>query len=299
MSDAPTGDPTGTDAAAGGAAGEDAAGSESDARGGPVEPDATDVRDPILSIDGLTKRFGGITAVDGVNLEVERGSITGLIGPNGAGKSTTFDLVTGFLRPDAGSVHFDGRPITGLAPHKVARAGAVRTFQITREFPEMTVLENLMVAPPGQRGESLLWSVAPGTRRRVVAQEREVAEEVWRTLDRFELDHLADEYASALSGGQRKLLELARALLTDPQLLLLDEPMAGVNPSLETKLLDHVHELREQGRTFLLVEHDIDLIMEHCDRVIVMHQGDVLAAGPPETIREDERVIEAYLGEDV
>ncbi|AGN01309.1 ABC-type branched-chain amino acid transport systems, ATPase component [Salinarchaeum sp. Harcht-Bsk1] len=255
--------------------------------------------DAILQIDGLRKTFGGITAVDDASFAVERGTITGLIGPNGAGKSTTFDLVTGFTRPNGGEVTFDGRSITGLAPHQIAQAGLVRTFQITREFPDMTVLENLMVAPKGQRGESLSRSVLPGARGAVVAQERELVGEIWEVLDTFEIDHLADEYARSLSGGQRKLLELARALLTEPELLLLDEPMAGVNPSLEEKLLERIHDLRAEGYSFLLVEHDMDLIMEHCDRVIVMHQGQVLAEGEPETIRENEAVIEAYLGGNV
>jgi len=253
----------------------------------------------VLEIDGLQKQFGGITAVDGVSFDVEQGSITGLIGPNGAGKSTTFDLVTGFTRADAGSVRFDGRDVTGLRPHQIAQAGLVRTFQITREFPDMTVLENLMTAPPEQRGESLARSVLPGTRRGVIEQERELVDTVWETLDLFEIDHLAEEYARSLSGGQRKLLELARAFLTEPELLLLDEPMAGVNPTLEEKLLDRIHDLRAEGYTFLLVEHDMDLIMEHCDRVVVMHQGAVLAEGEPEEIRDNERVIEAYLGGNV
>jgi len=255
--------------------------------------------DAILQIDGLRKTFGGITAVDDASFAVERGTITGLIGPNGAGKSTTFDLVTGFTRPDGGEVTFDGRPITGLAPHQIAQAGLVRTFQITREFPDMTVLENLMVGPKDQRGESLSRAILPGARQAVVAQERELVGRVWETLDTFEIDHLADEYARSLSGGQRKLLELARALLTEPELLLLDEPMAGVNPSLEEKLLDRIHELQAEGYSFLLVEHDMDLIMEHCDRVIVMHQGTVLAEGEPADIRNNEQVIEAYLGEDI
>ncbi|WP_248517838.1 ABC transporter ATP-binding protein [Salinarchaeum laminariae] len=255
--------------------------------------------DAVLEIDGLQKQFGGITAVDGVSFDVEQGSITGLIGPNGAGKSTTFDLVTGFTRADAGSVRFDGRDVTGLRPHQIAQAGLVRTFQITREFPDMTVLENLMTAPPDQRGESLARSVLPGTRRGVIEQERELVDTVWETLDLFEIDHLAEEYARSLSGGQRKLLELARAFLTEPELLLLDEPMAGVNPTLEEKLLDRIHDLRAEGYTFLLVEHDMDLIMEHCDRVVVMHQGAVLAEGEPEEIRDNERVIEAYLGGNV
>ena len=252
-----------------------------------------------LQVENLSKRFGGLTAVDGASFEVEQGSLTGLIGPNGAGKSTTFNCVTGVLEPTAGTVRFNGEDITGLAPHQIADRGLARTFQIARELGEMTVLENLMLAPTHQRGESLWRSVLPFTRGSVVKQEAEVLEDVWETLDFFDIDHLADEYAGNLSGGQRKLLELARVLLTDPDVLLLDEPFAGVNPSLEERLLEHLHELREQGYTFLIVEHDMDLIMDNCERVIVMHQGSVLTEGTPEDVKADERVLEAYLGGEV
>ena len=254
---------------------------------------------PILEVSNLEKRFGGIVAVDGASFTVERGSITGLIGPNGAGKSTMFNCITGVHRPDAGAVTFDGTDITGLDPNEVADQGLVRTFQITRELPEMTVLENMMLAPKGQLGESLWRSVLPIARQEVVAQEEEVLERAWEILEFFEIDHLAQEYAGNLSGGQRKLLELARALLTEPEMLMLDEPMAGVNPTLEEKLLDHIHQLREQGYTFLIVEHDMDVIMENCKHVIVLHQGDVLAEGTPEEVTSDETVIDAYLGGDV
>ena len=252
-----------------------------------------------LQVENLTKRFGGLTAVDGASFEVEQGSLTGLIGPNGAGKSTTFNCITGVLEPTAGTVRFNGENITGLAPHQIADRGLARTFQIARELGEMTVLENLMLAPMHQRGESLWRSVLPFTRGSVVEEEEEVLEDVWETLDFFDIDHLADEYAGNLSGGQRKLLELARVLLTDPDVLLLDEPFAGVNPSLEERLLEHLHELREQGYTFLIVEHDMDLIMDNCERVIVMHQGSVLTEGTPEDVKADERVLEAYLGGEV
>jgi len=252
-----------------------------------------------LRVDGLRKEFGGITAVDGASFEVEQGSLTGLIGPNGAGKSTTFNCITGVHEPTAGEVYFRGEEITGRQPHDIAQLGLVRTFQIARELDEMTVLENVMLAPDGQRGESIARSVVPGLRGRVVEQERDLREEAWETLEFFELDHLATEYAGNLSGGQRKLLELARALMTDPDVMLLDEPFAGVNPTLEEKLLDRIHDLREQGLTFLLVEHDMDLIMENCEHVIVMHQGRVLDEGPPAQIQDNEEVIEAYLGGDV
>jgi len=252
-----------------------------------------------LQVDSLRKSFGGITAVDDASFQVERGSLTGLIGPNGAGKSTTFNLITGMLQPDSGTVTFDGEDITGQKPHAIANRGLVRTFQIARELQEMTVLENMMLAPKYQRGEALWRSVTPGFRGDVIEQESELLDRVWNVLEFFEIDHIAEEFAGNLSGGQRKLLEMARALLTDPDMLLLDEPFAGVNPSLERRLLDHIHELREQGYTFLLVEHDMDLIMENCERVIVLHQGRVLTEGTPAEIQANEEVIEAYLGGNV
>ncbi|WP_017344028.1 ABC transporter ATP-binding protein [Halorubrum sp. T3] len=254
---------------------------------------------PPLRVEGLVKRFGGVTAVDGASFEVESGSLTGLIGPNGAGKSTTFNCITGVHEPTAGKVYFEGEDITGLRPHQIARKGLVRTFQIARELSEMTVLENLMLAPQGQLGESAVRAVTPGLRGAVVAEETELRERAWETLEFFEIDHLAHEHAGNLSGGQRKLLEMARALMTDPEMVLLDEPLAGVNPTLQEKLLDRIHDLRADGYTFLLVEHDMDVIMDNCERVIVMHQGSVLAEGTGDEIRNDERVIEAYLGEDL
>jgi branched-chain amino acid transport system ATP-binding protein len=252
-----------------------------------------------LRVDGLVKRFGGVTAVDGASFEVEQGSLTGLIGPNGAGKSTTFNCITGVHEPTAGNIYFKNQDITGLKPYQIARKGLVRTFQIARELEEMTVLENLMLAPKGQLGESAIRAVTPGLRGEVVKQEEEIRERAWETLDFFEIDHLATEHAGNLSGGQRKLLEMARALMTDPELVLLDEPLAGVNPTLEEKLLDRIHQLREEGYTFLLVEHDMDIIMNNCEHVIVMHQGSVLAEGTGDEIRNNEQVIEAYLGEDI
>jgi branched-chain amino acid transport system ATP-binding protein len=252
-----------------------------------------------LRVDGLRKKFGGIVAVDDASFEVEAGSLTGLIGPNGAGKSTTFNCITGVHKPTAGSIYFQGEDITGLSPNQVANRGLIRTFQIARELEEMTVLENMMLAPKGQRGESLWRSVLPFARRSIIKQEEEVLDNCWEMLEFFEIDHLAHEHAGNLSGGQRKLLELARALLTEPSMLLLDEPFAGVNPSLEKRLLEHIHELREEGYTFLIVEHDMDLIMENCEHIIVMHQGRVLTEGTPADIKSDEQVIEAYLGGEV
>ncbi|MFB6072602.1 MAG: ABC transporter ATP-binding protein [Halobacterium sp.] len=266
-----------------------------------VEEEAKEVpRGVPLRVADLRKEFGGITAVNGASFTVEEGSLTGLIGPNGAGKSTTFNCITGVHDATSGTVHFQGRDITGDRPHTIANRGLVRTFQIARELDEMTVLENMMLAPGHQRGESITRSVVPGLRSEVVDQETDIREEAWETLEFFEIDHLADEYAGNLSGGQRKLLELARALMTDPEMMLLDEPFAGVNPTLEEKLLDRIHDLREQeGLTFLLVEHDMDLIMQNCEHVIVMHQGRVLDEGPPDQIRNNEEVIEAYLGGEV
>lgn len=253
----------------------------------------------VLRVQGLQKTFGGITAVDNVSFSVGEGTLTGLIGPNGAGKSTTFNCITGALSPTDGTVRFNGGEITGRRPNEIATEGLVRTFQIARELSEMTVLENMMLAPSGQSGESLTRAVMPGLRAGVVQQEREIRDRAWELLERFELAHLAGEHAGSLSGGQRKLLELARALMADPEMILLDEPLAGVNPTLETKLLDRLHELRDSGYTFLLVEHDMDVIMNHCDPIIVMHQGSILTIGSAAEIQSNERVVEAYLGGDV
>ncbi|KOX92996.1 ABC transporter ATP-binding protein [Haloarcula rubripromontorii] len=258
------------------------------------------IESPLLEVDGLRKEFGGVVAVDGATFSVAEGSLTGLIGPNGAGKSTTFNCITGIHEPTGGRVTFDGQNITGLAPYTLANRGLVRTFQIARELSDMTVIENVMLAPGGQVGESVVRSVTPGLRDDVIADETAVRDRAWETLEFFEIDHLAHENAGNLSGGQRKLLEMARVLMTDPEMILLDEPLAGVNPTLEEKLLERIHELRqEQGLTFLLVEHDMDVIMNNCEHIIVMHQGSVLAEGDAETIKSDERVLEAYLGGDV
>ena len=265
-----------------------------------IEPEqsVTD-SDVALRVENLEKHFGGITAIDGASFEVEQGTITGLIGPNGAGKSTTFNCITGTHTPDAGRVVFEGTDVTGDEPHQISREGIARTFQIPRELEDMTVLENLLVAPDGQGGEALWRAITPGVRSQVKREEADLLEEVWEMLEFFDIDHLAEEAAGTLSGGQRKLLELARVLMTDPEMVLLDEPFAGVNPTLEQKLLDHIHTLRDQGYTFLLVEHDMELIMDNCERVLVMHQGDILKAGAPEAIKEDELVVEAYLGGEI
>lgn len=249
-----------------------------------------------LSVSGLVKRFGGLVAVDSVSFDIESGSITGLIGPNGAGKSTLFNLITGYLEPDDGEIYFDGDQITNEPAHMISRRGLSRSFQISRELKEMTVYENMMLAPDGQVGERMWHAILPGLRSGVVEQDSEIRARAWDLLEQFELQHLADEYAGNLSGGQRKLLELARILMRDPELLLLDEPFAGVNPTLEEKLLDHIADLNDQGHTFLLVEHDTDIIFNNCERVLVMHEGKVLASGEPSEVKNDEQVLEAYLG---
>jgi branched-chain amino acid transport system ATP-binding protein len=252
-----------------------------------------------LRVQDVEKHYGGVTALDGASFAIEEGTITGLIGPNGAGKSTMFDCITGVQTPDAGTILFRGEEMIGKEPYQIAQRGLVRTFQIARELEEMTVLENMMLGPQNQLGESVLRSVTPGARRGVVEEEMELRERAWETLEFFEIDHLAREYAGNLSGGQRKLLEMARVLMTDPDMVLLDEPLAGVNPTLEEKLLERVNELREEGLTFLLVEHDMDVIMNNCEHIIVMHQGSVLAEGDATDIKNNDDVIRAYLGESI
>jgi neutral amino acid transport system ATP-binding protein len=250
---------------------------------------------PILEAEEVVKRFGGIRAVNGATLDVSEGSITALIGPNGAGKTTFFNVITGFYRPDGGSAIYHGQPILGRPPYAIARLGMVRTFQITKALARMPVIDNMMLAAPNQPGERL-WSVVtrPGAVRR---REAEVREQAIELLGIFKLDELADDYAGTLSGGQRKLLELARALMTRPRLLLLDEPMAGINPTLGRRLLDHMKRLRrEEGVTFLFTEHDMEVVMNHSDRVIVMAEGRVIADGEPHEVRADQAVIDAYLG---
>lgn len=257
--------------------------------------DGTDAEpDSVLEVEEVTKRFGGLVAVDEATFSVEAETITGLIGPNGAGKSTLFDCITGMHTPDEGEIRLDGDPIQGLSPHEVSARGVGRTFQTPRVFRGMTVRENLAFASPSQTGERALQALA--RRSRVQAEEQEIQTTVDETLEFLELDHLADEYADSLSGGQRKLLELGRVLMMDPDIILLDEPVAGVNPALVNDLFEKLHELNDSGRTVLFIEHDMDIIMEHCDELIVLHNGQTLATGPPKIVREDDRVIDAYLG---
>ena len=318
---------------------------------------------PLLAVENLRKTFGGITAVDGVSFELERGQVTGLIGPNGAGKTTTFNLLSGFYKPDGGSIRLKGRDTqelmgpapaergiwTGASastigllgmgvgrilfgvsptvlaggaaagalggaglyygqgavsdlrnshrhsrPFQLARNGMVRTFQITRELEEMTVLENLVLAPQGQAGENLLNAVF---RRDAVAEdERRIREQAEEVIELLELEHLRDEEAGNLSGGQRKLLELGRVLMLEPELVLLDEPVAGVNPALTDQIMDTIEALTDDGLGFCIVEHEMDVIMNLSDRVVAMAEGDKLAEGTPAEIQNDERVLEAYLG---
>ncbi|PSP56959.1 ABC transporter ATP-binding protein [Halobacteriales archaeon QH_7_66_36] len=256
--------------------------------------DATTGDDALLAVDEVVKAFGGLVAVDGASFDVERESITGLIGPNGAGKSTLFNCITGVHGPESGSVRLNGDEIQGLSPTEVARCGVGRTFQTPKTFRGMTVRENLAFAATNQTGERALGPLLQsGTVR---SEEHEVQTRVDETLEFLELDHLADDYGSALSGGQRKLLELGRVLMMDPEIILLDEPVAGVNPSLTDDLLRRLEELNDHGRTILFIEHDMDIVMQHCDRVVVMHNGTTLASGAPDIVQNDERVVEAYLG---
>lgn len=250
---------------------------------------------PILEVEDLHKSFGGVQAVAGTSFSVTTGSLTALIGPNGAGKTTAFNLVSGFLRADRGTIRFDGRDITRLRTDQIAAAGLVRTFQLTRVLSKMRVIENVMLAAPDQPGESLL--VAAFQPRRWHRREREVRERALEMLADVGLSAMAEEYAGVLSGGQRKLLEIARALMREPRMILLDEPMAGVNPTLGRELLDYLHRLRaERGLTILFVEHDMDVVMDISEHVIVMANGRDIAAGPPEQVRADRGVIDAYLG---
>jgi ABC-type branched-subunit amino acid transport system ATPase component len=246
-----------------------------------------------LEVRGVVRTFGGVRAVDGASFGVEAGSITGLIGPNGAGKSTLFNCISGFLRPQSGHVLLDGKRIDRRAPHRVARAGLVRTFQTPRALTRMTVLENVMLAAPKHGGERLAGSLRPSARRREGAVEARATE----LLALVRLDGAASAFAGTLSGGQRKLLELVRALMAEPRILLLDEPMAGVSPSLRVELLDHILALRRRdGITLLIVEHDLDFVMRASDRVVVMNDGRVIMEGLPDEVRNDERVVDAYLG---
>ncbi len=251
--------------------------------------------EPILVVDDVRKRFGGLAAVDGASFDVAPGSVTALIGPNGAGKTTLFHVISGFYRPDGGRIAFRGRQIEGRRPSRIARQGLVRTFQLTKALTHMSVLDNVMLAAPAQPGEHI-WRVFARPRS-VRARESEVRSTAMELLAVVKLDAHADAYAGSLSGGQRKLLEFARALMAAPEMVMLDEPTAGVNPTLARQLLDLMFQLRhDTGMTFLLIEHDMEIVMNVSERVVVMSEGRVIAAGPPETVRGDPAVIDAYLG---
>jgi len=249
----------------------------------------------MLEVEEVEKSFGGLAAVSECSLKVEEGSITGLIGPNGAGKTTLFNVITGYYKPDKGKIIFQGQGIGGLLPHQIFQKKIYRTFQITREFAQMTVLENVMLVPEQQIGEKI-WNIwfRPGLVR---SQEKAIKEKALDVLEFVELIDLKDEYAGSLSGGQKKLLELARSMMAEPKMVLLDEPGSGVNPTLMKKLIANIRKLCEEKKiTFFLIEHDMDLVMDLCNPVIVMSEGKKLAEGTPEEIKKDERVLEAYLG---
>ena len=249
--------------------------------------------DAILIADKITRQFGGLTAVNVDHVEIQRGSITALIGPNGAGKTTFFNLLTGYDSPNSGTWSFNGKALNGIPPHKVARLGMVRTFQLTKALYRLTVMENMLLGARAQKGESVLLSVFPWIWR---AQEAQIQVKATSILTKFKLLEKQHDFAAALSGGQRKLLEMARALMVEPEMVMLDEPMAGVNPALKQSLLEHIKDLRSEGKTVLFVEHDMDMVHEISDWVIVMAQGQIIAEGTPASVMGNSQVIEAYLG---
>ncbi|MGQ9667960.1 MAG: ABC transporter ATP-binding protein [Anaerolineae bacterium] len=249
----------------------------------------------MLRIENLSKDFGGLRAVDHCSFEVPAGTIFGLIGPNGSGKSTIFNLATGFLLPTEGEVYFKGERITGWPPYAIVRKGIARTFQLVRVFRNMTVLENMLMGPKHQLGERFFPGVLnlPAVRR----QERENVKKARDLLAMMGLERFENEYAGNLSYAEQKLVEIARALMTDPEFLMLDEPASGINPSLVENILQHIRRLRdEQGKTILLVEHDMNVIMNLCDWIVVLNYGQKICEGTPDTVSRDPRVIDAYLG---
>ncbi len=247
----------------------------------------------MLKVINVHKSFGGLKALDGVSLEVERGSITGLIGPNGSGKTTLFNVISGFYPKDAGEIYLKGERIDELPPNEVAGKGLCRSFQISQAPEKMTVLENMLLAPKGQMGEGL-WCALFG-RKRLQHQERHNLEKALYYLRSVELIDLSNEYAGNLSGGQKKLLALGRILMADPEIILLDEPTAGVNPTLSKSLMRLIEDLRKQGKTFFFVEHNMKVISDICDKVYVLDFGRKIAEGTPPEIQQNEDVLEAYL----
>ncbi|MHB1130296.1 MAG: ABC transporter ATP-binding protein [Ilumatobacteraceae bacterium] len=249
--------------------------------------------DPILRAIGVQRHFGGINAVDVQHLEIQRGSITALIGPNGAGKTTLFNVLTGFDTPNEGQWQFDGKEMSHVGAHNMATMGMVRTFQLTKSLTKLSVIENMKLGATDQVGERWWNALFP---MRWKTQEAHIEQRADALLARFNMGHMRNEYAGTLSGGQRKLLEMARALMTNPRLVMLDEPMAGVNPALKQSLNDHIRDLRDEGMTILFVEHDMDMVHDLSDWVVVMSEGRIIAEGTPEQISENTDVIEAYLG---
>jgi branched-chain amino acid transport system ATP-binding protein len=249
--------------------------------------------DPILLADGVSRMFGGLMAVDVDHLELQRGAITALIGPNGAGKTTLFNLLTGFDKPLRGKWTFNGQQMSGWPAYKVARAGMVRTFQLTKSLGLLSVLDNMKLGATSQQGEKMFFGLVRPVWR---SQEEEVEARAEALLERFNLARMRDEFAGSLSGGQRKLLEMARALMVQPQLVMLDEPMAGVNPALTQSLLDHIRSLRRDGMSVVFVEHDMDVVYDVSDWVVVLAEGRIIAEGPPDVIGANPAVIDAYLG---
>lgn len=249
--------------------------------------------DPILTVEGVQKSFGGLVAVDVEHVEFQRGVVTSLIGPNGAGKTTLFNLLCGFERADRGRWIFEGRPVNGMSADRLAREGMVRTFQLTKALAKLPVIENMLLGAPNQAGERL-WEAPFRSRWR--DQEQANTERAEQLLEQFGLTHMRDELAGTLSGGQRKLLEVARALMTEPKLILLDEPMAGVNPALAQSLTHHISMLALDGMSVVFIEHDMNVVTGISDWVVVLAQGRVIAEGPPWNVIHNELVVDAYLG---
>jgi ABC-type branched-subunit amino acid transport system ATPase component len=250
---------------------------------------------PILQVSNLVRRFGALRAVDDVSFAMAAGSITGLIGPNGAGKTTLFGVIAGAIRPQGGAIRFEGRDITGHTPDRIFRAGLARTFQIPRPFPRMTVLENVMLAPVNQTGERF-WNnwIRVGA---VAREERAARERAMEVLGFTGLAGHANALAGHISGGQQKLLELARVLMIEPRLILLDEPAAGINPTLLERLMETIVALHRRGIGFLIIEHNMDVVMQLCRPIVVMAQGRIIFEGEPDGVRGDQRVLDAYLGD--
>lgn len=248
----------------------------------------------MLTVENLAKEFDGLTAVNDLNFTVEPNTISGLIGPNGAGKTTTFNMIAGHLKPSGGKIYFDGREITNLRPHQTFQLGIVRTFQIPRPFSGMTVLENLTMVPRNQIGEKIWnnWLRNNAVER----EEQQIREKANGLLEFLNLSDLQNEYSGNLSGGQLKLLELGRALMSDPKMILLDEPAAGVNPTLLEEIIGRIRDIHSQGVTFLIIEHNMELVMRLCSSILVMAEGDILMRGGPEKVRSDPRLIDAFLG---